>query len=292
LLVQDRPSEQLIIVDASHDDATERVVRDHVNSNPTAVRVEYLRVRGPLAGLTRQRNVALREARVDLVAFFDDDMVLLPGCLAAMERAHRDSTGAVVGVAAWIENEHATPSALWRLRFWLGVVPTLRPGRYTRSGMSTPWAHLASTDDVVEGDWLPGGATMWRTEPARGVGFNEQFHGYAHGEDLEFSLLMRANGKVVVAGQARVLHLRADGGRPDSYQTGYFGLRNLYYIHRTCLADRTRRDAAYFWYAFGVDTLVRLAALIRPREVRARWQFVRGRLGFLGRLVGSGGEHV
>src|SRR5882672_2987755 len=84
LALQERIPDRLVIVDASPDSDTEAAVRRH----PAAAAVNetrYVRVSGPLRGLTRQRNVALRLVETDLVAFFDDDVVLLAGCLAELE---------------------------------------------------------------------------------------------------------------------------------------------------------------------------------------------------------------
>jgi GT2 family glycosyltransferase len=281
LALQDGAAELVVIVDASPDDETERVVRDHHAANAFPHGLLYVRVAGALQGLTRQRNFAARWVDTDLVAFFDDDVVLLPGCCREMERVHRAGGRAVAGVGAVLENETRRPPPLWRVRRLLGIVPTLEPGTYCRSGMSIPWDFLSAGEGAVEGDWLPGCAMMWKTAVVREIGFNEHFGGYANGEDLEFSLKARAGGALLVAAGARALHLHERAGRPDSFQMGYGTVANAYQIHRRCLAGRTRRDVAYFVYAYALDTLVRGVTLLRPGDVRARWGFVRGRLGFL-----------
>jgi GT2 family glycosyltransferase len=281
---QRAPVERLVLVDASPDDATEQTVREHPDLARLARGVVYGRVTGPLAGLTRQRNFAMRWVDTDLVAFFDDDIVLGPDCCAEMERVHRARPDAV-GVAAVLENERRVPGALWRVRRMLGIVPTLQPGRYCRSGMSTPWDFLPVTTAPVAGDWLPGCAMMWRTAVVREIGFNERFAGYANGEDLEFSLAAGAHGALLVAGGARALHLHESAGRPDPFQMGYATAANAHAIHRRWLRSRRRRDAAYFAYAFALDTLVRGLALVRPRDARARWGFVRGRLRYFGQAL-------
>lgn len=287
---------QLLVVDASPDDATERMLAGYAALGRLAGVTDYVRVDGPLRGLTRQRNVALEYVTSELVAFFDDDVVLLPCALGVLVaalvscgvRAER-----VAGVGAVIENELAPPNALWRVRRALGIVPSLRPGAYTASGMSVPWrfmprapgAAAPSPAGLVEGDWLPGGAMVWRTAEARAVGFCETLEGYASGEDLEFSLRMRAYGPLAVAVNARVLHLPAAGGRPDQLQMGYLGARNMFRIHQSCRDGRGGWRRVYFLYAFAMDTLVRFAALVRPGAVPARWAFVRGRLRFFRDLV-------
>ncbi|HEY0970480.1 MAG TPA: glycosyltransferase [Gemmatimonadales bacterium] len=281
LATQGGRADLLVIVDASPDDETERAVRTYPYPDRLSRSLLYCRVTGPLKGLTRQRNFAMRWVETDLVAFFDDDVVLLPGCCMEMERAHRAEGEVTAGVGAVLENEMRAPNGLWRMRRLLGVVPTLEPGRYCRSGMSTPWDFLEPTGKWVEGDWLPGCAMMWKTAVVREIRFNERFGGYANGEDLEFSLKALRWGRLVVAGGARALHLHETAGRPDSFQMGYGTVANALEIHRRCLDGRRRRDVAYFAYAYGIDTLIRGLAVARPTGAAARLGFVRGRVGFL-----------
>jgi GT2 family glycosyltransferase len=283
LVARQAPVEQLLVVDASGDDASERVVRECPGIDRAARELVYFRVRGSLAGLTRQRNVALRWAATRLVAFFDDDVELLPGCLAALTAACDAPERPLVGACAVSVNELTSPPALWRLRRLLGIVPSLQPGSYARSGMSVPWHFLPDDASVVQvGHWMHGCAMIWRTEAARAEGFDERLDGYATAEDLEFSLRMRRHGRMARVGAARVLHLHAPSGRPDPYRLGYMGVRNLLDVHRAHLEGRTRRDAAYFYYAFLADTLLRTLALaVRRGRVRERWAFLRGRTAFL-----------
>src|SRR6185503_15168066 len=88
LAAQDARPDELIIVDASEDDATEELLSQRLGIGDIADRCLYFRVSGSLKGITRQRNLALRWVSADLVAFFDDDVELLPGCLREMERVH------------------------------------------------------------------------------------------------------------------------------------------------------------------------------------------------------------
>jgi len=131
LVVQAPMPERVIIVDASRSVETERAVRDHDRLALAGSDVLYFRVAGPLRGLTRQRNFALRWVTTDLVAFFDDDVVLSPGCCRELERHHREFGDRVVGVAAVDENQPERPPLVWRLRKWLRVVSDLRPGTYS-----------------------------------------------------------------------------------------------------------------------------------------------------------------
>jgi GT2 family glycosyltransferase len=272
---QSRLPEELVIVDASPGDDTERIVR--AQAARLGAPVVYVRVGEPLRGLTRQRNLALALVRGDLVAFFDDDAEPFPDCLEKMERALREDPGAV-GAGGFVEGGAETPDRLWRFRRLLGIVETLTPGRYTRSGMSIPWSHLPSDAGTVEGDWLPGCAMMWRTEAARSVRFFEGFAGYAQGEDLEFSLRMKPLGRLLMVRGARVVHAPAESGRPDAARLGYMAIRNRFEIHRRGLPGRRRRDVARFVYAWAVDTALLARHLLHPGRAAAAIGNVRGRL--------------
>ena len=168
LAAQDRKPERLVSVDASPDDKTEQAIKAHASPQSLAQSLLYVRVTGSLKGLTRQRNFGLNLINTDLVAFFDDDIVLLPGCLDEFERPHRVFGDSVVGVGAFGRSSYAEkpydgPGALWRIRLHLRMVSDLQPGKYHRSGMSIPWGFQTSTKELIEGDYLPGGAVMWKT---------------------------------------------------------------------------------------------------------------------------------
>ncbi len=282
---QDRKPNQLIIVDGSPSDEAELMLRNYAGVENLADRLLYFRVSDALKGLTRQRNFAMRWVTTDLVAFFDDDIVLLPNCLRELEKAYRLSGDQVVGVGAFVENEYERPPFRWRLRLILRLVPNLQPGTYCRSGILLPWGFLAPTEALTEGDWLNGCAMMWRTAVAREVGFNELYGGYGSGEDLEFSLEMASKGKLLLTGKSRVLHLKENHGRPSAYELGYMSISNAYDIHRHCLPDRTWKDIAWFFYAHGLDSLIISTKLIWPRGTHERWQYVKGRLSFFNQLL-------
>jgi GT2 family glycosyltransferase len=277
LAEQDRRPDALVLVDASPDDATEQVVREHLEQCHAAPLL-YVRVEGPLRGLTRQRNLALEWTATDLAAFFDDDIVLLPGCLRIMEQAHRALGGDVAGVGAFVQDPVSPRRKLWQLRRALGMVESLAPGRYSRSGFSTPWSFVEPTDALVEGQWLPGCSMMWRTSLARELGFHSDLEGYAQGEDLEFSLRAWRRGKLVMATAAHVLHLHEPAGRPDHFRLGYMAIHNRYHIHRRGLPDRSWRDVAWFAYAWTLDTLLLARLLPVPGRSAATAREMVGRV--------------
>lgn len=267
---------QLIIVDASPDNATELMLRAFPDIESLAADVTYMRVMGSLRGLTRQRNLGARFVIVDKLAYFDDDVVLLPTCLEEMTLVHQQYGEEVAGVGGYIVNGCSSISLRWRVRRWLRVVPSLEPGRYCRSGVSTPWGFLPPNDTLTEGDWLQGGAAMWRTTVVQGVTFQEQFGGYGQSEDLDFSLRARPRGKLVVAGKAQLLHLPDDRGRPDHYRREYMAICNRYFIHREVYPDLLSR--LNFIYGWLIDSVFLLRGLFSPGRFRQSSAQLHGRL--------------
>ncbi len=267
LAEQDRTPDRLIVVDASPDDESEIMMMGRKDLASLGDSVWYFRVGEPLRGLTRQRNFGLRWVATDLVAFFDDDIVLGRGCLSVMEKIHRSCEGTLAGVAGFLDGGGTPPDMLWRVRKALHMVADLRPGSYQRSGMSVPWAFQPRTDAVVEGDYLPGGATMWRTSILLELGFNESFAGYGQGEDLEFSLRAGRKGKLAIAGEVKLQHLHESSGRPDHFKIGYMAIHNRYEIHRTGLDGRTAGDIAWFVYTWSLDSLMLARHLIIPSRI-------------------------
>jgi len=276
---QDCKADQLIIVDAIPNDHTDQMLKEYCGVEALANQFLYFHVSGPLRGLTRQRNFALRWVTTDLVAFFDDDILLLPNCLREMEKVHRAAEDHVVGVGASIQNRDGAPRRrLWYIRRFLGMLPDMRPGRYYRSGISVPWIFLPAADAIVEGDWLPGCAMMWKTAVARETGFNEGFSGYAQGEDLDFSLRARGKGKLVLAGAAQAIHFLEPHGRPGPFRFGYMALYNKYDIYRRTFPDRTWRDIAWFIYSWTLDSLLLTRHLLLAGRRMASLKQLAGRI--------------
>lgn len=279
--------DRLFVIDASPDRDSELHVAYRTDLDALAGGVEYVRVARSLAGLTRQRNFALDLVDTDAVAFFDDDVVIGEGCLAEMERVLRANSG-VVGVGAVAPTESGAPGRLHRLRRLLGIVDDLTPGRYCRSGMSIAWRGLDRSRPVVEVEWLPGYAMLWRTADARAVRFDEGFAGYANGEDLDFGLRMARRGRLAIATHAALRHEHVAAGRPDPYRLGRMTVEHAWVIQHRALPTRTWRDTAWFAWAFGADTLVQTAALASPPGPSWRIAHARGRLASLARLLASG----
>jgi GT2 family glycosyltransferase len=295
LLIQERATDQLLIVDASPAPDTERLILESEPLKQCARELVYIRVTGNLRGLTRQRNVALHLASRDLIAFFDDDIVLNSSCLRNMESILR-RIPTVAGVGARITNESHEPGWRWRLMYLLGAIPDLVPGRYHRSGFSVPLRLMKDRNGIVDVERLQGGCVMWRTSWARELGFAEQFEGYSQSEDVEFSRRIARAGRLVVCAEATVEHHQVPVGRPNVRALARMGIFNRYFIQRTTLQDYGWADLVRFGYANALYTLILAAGYLRQRRLSdgvrhvfgsalgtvdsMRWKFSPGRSAF------------
>jgi len=151
----------------------------------------------PIPGLPRARNAAIAETRAENLVFFDDDVRLLPGVIAAHGQAlARDGVGAVVG--RLIENRvktNAPPGTNWighdgRVRFHL---------------------HGGQAGEVQA---LKGANMSFRREALLQVGsFDEAYLGTAILEEADISERIREAGwKIWFEPRAALIHLAAPAG--------------------------------------------------------------------------------
>jgi glycosyltransferase involved in cell wall biosynthesis len=127
---------EVLVVDQSDDDTTADAVSAVAARHPI-VRL----VRTDTRGLSRARNLALSEARTDLVAFTDDDVTVAPDWLATVSAefaAHSD-------LALLFGTVLPPESYDWRTEFVpYSCVPTRRPVRlFERAALSGMGANMS-----------------------------------------------------------------------------------------------------------------------------------------------------
>ncbi|QIL21423.1 glycosyltransferase family 2 protein [Thermomonas sp. HDW16] len=101
---------EVIVVDNGSTDETPHVVERHHAS------LQLRCVHAPEPGLHVGRHEGLREARGDVLAFADDDIVAEPAWLATVVERFRDPSVALVGGNNLPLFEHAPPE--WLARWW------------------------------------------------------------------------------------------------------------------------------------------------------------------------------
>src|SRR6056297_3098018 len=75
ILIQTIKPVELIIIDQSDNDETEKLVEKYSRDNKE-INFIYKKIKGK--SLTRARNTGIKLARGDIISFFDDDIELYP----------------------------------------------------------------------------------------------------------------------------------------------------------------------------------------------------------------------
>ncbi len=197
-------------------------------------------VRAP-RGLTRQRNVGLREADGDVVLFLDDDARPEPDLLDLLRQAYADE--AVVGATGRVF-EPASNAVGGKSSPVRALLPGGgREGGFTRFGYPRRLRDETLDRDV---EFMAGCFMSARLGLAREVGFDERLTGYGLAEDEDFSCRLARRGRVRYLGGAVVHHDNRGFGGRDRRAFGRQVVANRSYLFRKNFAQ-TPVARAQFW---------------------------------------------
>lgn len=186
--------QRIIVVDGG--DSVKNIVMSFSGRLPG----EYFICHPP--GQIRQRNMAISklDERTPLVAFFDDDIVLLPEAFEKMIKFWNKCEPETAGVSFNIVNMNPGRHS------WLkGIIGLSGPvqGQVLRSGCNTSNAAVASD---LRTQWLCGGATVWQQEILKNYVHQERNAKWAIAEDLIFSYPIGKHYPLYVCAEAQVRH--------------------------------------------------------------------------------------
>ncbi len=268
LNAQTRPPAQIIVVDASADSLSKQVVQDFNE-------LLYLRNDAGSGSMTLSRNIGLRGATGEIVAFVDDDAYAHPGWLENLVLPYgKLDVGAVGGRA--LNNQPGEEST--------GVTEI---GRLRSDGTLTG-NFAADPGMAIETDHIIGCNMSFRRILLQAMGgFNADYPGTEVREETDLCLRIRETGmKIVFQPTAIVTHLAAPHAVGKRFNTRYtyyhernhlqllarhFGLFKSIvwrYLFRSALANTIEflhRLASCFTQLLGaiVGTFVGLAAGFR-----------------------------
>lgn len=259
---------EVLVVDGSGADPT---VRERVASMLAREDERLpLRLISAPAGLTKQRNIGLSEAGGDLIGFLDDDVSMgstfladVVGCFA---QAGMEDVGGITGFDTSYYPQPVT--LIWRLRYWLGVIPGLTAGVVDHLGRRAPLEFAARTPLHQRVGWLPGFCMIYRREAAQQRRFDELLptHG---GEDRAFSLEVGSEWRLLLCADIALVHHRSGTAREDEvsglFQNG-FGMGRGFARRARTMLDYLR----VLRYAVGETFVQVLRFLHRPSRARLR----------------------
>ncbi|HVG35708.1 MAG TPA: glycosyltransferase [Pyrinomonadaceae bacterium] len=265
---QTRMPDETLVVDASPDDETKRVVETLINKGGLP-NLTYTKAPPQHRGLTRQRNYGITQASGDLIAFLDDDTIPEPEyfeeTIACFER-HAEIAG--VGgfitneVEWWPSNRHEATeggalfkwgawerreAVRWRLRRRLGLASELPPGWIPPSGHGRPIGYLPPDGEDHEVEFLMGCAFTFRREVFEYERFSSYFEGYGLYEDMDFCLRAARRAPLYLCTRARLAHHHAPSGRPNQFRYGWMVVRNGWVVWRRRWPEPSLKNRMRWW---------------------------------------------
>lgn len=248
---------EIVIVDASDDDST----RQLCGNTPSGLLSEIRWQQAATRGAAKQRNEGVANAAKSTIAFFDDDIVLEPDCVARLWSAlQADQT--IGAVNATITNQkYSAPGRVSRLLFLLLAGRKLESyaGRVIGPGVNQLPDDRSDLPEVVSVDWLNTTCVLYRREALPDPPFPSHFTGYSMCEDLTLSLIVGRNWKLANARTARIYHDSQPGDHKRSHaDLAAMEMVNRHFVMTRILGRRRSSDYLRFalWEAFQVAATV------------------------------------
>lgn len=256
VLAQDVTASELILIDASADDASWLVVTAFAPSfgdRGCATRWE----RAVSSGAAPQRNQGVGRATQPVIWFFDDDIILEPFCLSRLWEALAADAG-LGGVNAMITNQcYQTPGPISRMMFRLMAGKPLPSyaGRLLGPAVNLLPEDRADLPDVVPVEWLNAGCTLYRRAALPSPPFPSQFAGYSLMEDVCLSATVARQWRLANVRAARIFH-DSQGGphKADLAENERMKLVNRHYVMTSVLGRNGIGDylKLVLWQLFGI----------------------------------------
>ena len=235
---EDSPAE-VIVVDGTPDDSV-RLRVEELRFRELPYRLRYI---ASAKGLTLQRNIGISWTARDFIFFLDDDSRPEPGYFQVIRDVllRNPEAGAVGGYTLEPGGAPPRPTLRWRTRLALGLAPRTEPMRYSHCGCAMPRSFMAPFGGVREVDVLHGCAFSFRRAVFSEEVFSTYFVGYPQGEETDICLRLKNRGwKILLAGDARAVHLKSSPGRPDAFQKGYIEISHRLFIWNRHSRGRAR----------------------------------------------------
>ena len=192
-----------VITDSSDSSLTEDFVKTVSLNSPIETRFIH-----SLPGLPHQRNVGIDFLKslpfinqIKIASFLDDDVRVSPNYFETVSQLF-NKYQAAIGIGGYCSGEAKVNSKSLMRR--LSLIGSRETGVILKSGFAIP---PLPTIEVMETQWIQGGAQNLRFEIFESEKFNGQIRMY--GEDVEFYSRTSTYGKILCSNQLPVKHLEA-----------------------------------------------------------------------------------
>ncbi|MCB1276978.1 glycosyltransferase [Prosthecobacter sp.] len=277
LLVQNALPTELIVVDASVDDDTRRIVTEFGVKVNKCCRVLWLGAE--TCGAAAQRNQGVAVAAQPVIWFMDDDIIFEPDCVSRLWAALQ-SAPEIGGVNAMITNQcYQAPGRVSRFMFRLmaGEDCASYAGRILGPAVNLLPEDRDDLSEVVPVEWLNTTCTMYRREALPEPPFPTHFTGYSLMEDVTLSLLVARSWKLANVRTARIFH----DSQPGTHKADAVALSEMELVNRHYVMTRVLVRCRWLDYLrLGLWECFQLAACVAGgakraaflAEVRGKWR--------------------
>lgn len=246
---------ELIIIDASSDDSTKRVVEEDLRD----VSFKMVYIKAAMPGAATQRMQGVEIASQHTIWFLDDDILLEAECTRRIWDGFfvHENVGAV---GSMITNQRYTPPGrLTRFMYRLMHGEKLRT--YAGKVIGPAWNLLPEDErgmpDYVPCEWLNTTCTMYKRNRLPNPVFSDHFHGYSLMEDVTLSLLMASSSTLLNARTARIFH----DSQPGSHKNSRIRISQMQLVNRHYVMTRILNRSSFKDYMklvifefFGITT--------------------------------------
>ena len=245
--------EEIILVDASDNDETAIACKQPIQGLLSKLHYQKALVKGAAS----QRNQGLKGISNGVIFFFDDDIILEPGCVERLWNCLLMHPLAG-GVNAMISNQrYHSPGKL--TRFMYRIMSGEKCKTYAGKCIGPGWNLLPEDredlPDYNETEWMNTTCTMYRAAALPDPPFPPGFKGYSLLEDVALSLKVARKWKLYNARTARIFHDSQPGLHKNSvYALSKMELVNRHHIMSSIMGRKSVKDYAklFLFEMFGI----------------------------------------
>lgn len=217
--------DEFLVVDAS-DNPFKEEIEKAVTQN---YQFKYIKAE---PGLTKQRNIGIKESTGDIFCFFDDDIILEPDYLKVLKDSF-EKHPEIGGFSG--KTTDVNPKKNWRyylMQFFYCLFQLSyfdNKGRIRKSFFNNNY-HLGKKENYIE---FTSGCCMSFTKKALQEvgGFDEKLSTYCFMEDVDISYRVSRKYKILYNPKARCLHNHSPANRLKDFENGKMLIQNQNYLH-------------------------------------------------------------
>jgi len=252
--------QEVIIVDQSTNNKTKKLIEKMQNK-----KIKYVYSKIPSIPIARNIGVSHISKKTQLICFLDDDVSIFKGYFEEIRKVFEENSEAKL-VAGWISSpEHTKLENLLKKLFFLGYLENKDSARIISVYGNTYPRKLTKTTNV---QWTPGVNMCFKRDVFDEQKFDENFLGYALGEDIDFTyrLWKKYPKGVFLTPNARIIHRASQIERKPTEVLSYINQVDHFYFYFKNLRDSLKYRLLFFWNIFGISILRIAQFLLKPNK--------------------------